>query len=120
MPVQSNTSRVAPHDFQKKMGRLDDFLSKAKEAGVISHPNQEYKEAFVKFIYKMLQNTPQQIEKTTKKLKEFLELLKNDEKAAHSFYEKELQNLGIPTLGEKKDDICTDLQLIKQFVVDYF
>jgi len=66
----------------------------------------------------MLQNTPQQIEKSTKKMKEFFELLGNDEEAAHSFYEKEFQNLGIPIPGEK-DGVCTDLQLIKQFVDNY-
>jgi len=90
MPAQSNTSRVA-HDFQNKMSRivrdsenkivetleafvkaekkqlLDDFFSKAKEMGVILHPSQEYKEAFEEYVDKMLQNTPQQIEKKCKK-----------------------------------------------------
>ena len=142
MPVQSNTSRVVS-DFQKKMSRIvldfenkivetveafvkaekkrhfDDFFSRAKEAGVILHPSQEYKEAFEEYVDKMLQNTPQQIEKSTKKMKEFFELLGNDEEAAHSFYEKEFQNLGIP-IPREKDGVCTDLQLINQFVGDYF
>ena len=144
MPVQSNTSRVVP-DFQKKMSRivldfenkivetveafvnaekkplLDDFFSRAKEMGVISHPSQEYKEAIEEYWDKMLQNTPQKIEEFSKKMKKFFELLENDEEAAHSFYEKELQTLGfnIP-IPVEKDGICADLQLIKQFVGDYF
>jgi len=142
MPVQSNTSRVV-HDFQNKTSRIvrdfeniivetveafvkeekkrhfDDFFSRAKEAGFILHPSQEYKEAFEEYVDKMLQNTPQQIEKSSKKMKEFFELLGNDEEAAHSFYEKGFQNLGIPIPGEK-DGVCTDLQLIEQFVDNYF
>ena len=130
MPVQSNTSRFVS-DFQKKMSRivhdfqnkivetveafvnaekkrhLDDFFSRAKEMGVISHPSQKYKEVVEESWDKMLQKTPQQIEKLTKKMKEFFELLENDEEAAHSFYEKEFQNLVIPIPGEK-DGVCAN------------
>ena len=142
MPVQSNTSRVVP-DFQKKMSRIVrdfenkvvetvkafvkaekkrqfvDFFSRAKEAGVILHPSHEYKDAFEECADKMIQNKGQ-MEELPKKVKEFLELLENDEEAAHSFYEKEFQNLGfdIPIPGEK-DGVCADLQLVKQFVGNY-
>ena len=55
----------------EKKRQFDDFFSSAKEAGVVSHPSQEYKEAFEEYVDKMLQNTPQQIEKSRKKMKEF-------------------------------------------------
>ena len=143
MPVQSNTSRVVS-DFQKKISRivrdfenkivetieafvkaekkqmLDDVLSQAKEMGVISHPSQEYKEALEESTDKMLQNK-ELMEEFPKIKKKILELLENDEEAAYLFYQKEFQKHGvnIPIPGEK-DGVCTDLQLIKQFMGDCF
>jgi len=141
MPVQSNTSRVAP-DFQNEISRiilnfqnkvvegvdafvkaekkrsLDDALSPAKEMGIILHPSQEYKEAFEEFVDKMLQNK-ELMEKFPNIRKKFLEILENDEEAAYLFYEKEFQKHGvnIPIPGEK-DGVCTDPQLIKQFALN--
>ena len=87
----------------EKKRLLDDFFSRAKEAGVILHPSQEYKEAFEESCDKMLQQSKEQIEEFSKKVKELFEILENDEEAAHSFYEKEFQNLrfNIPIPGKK-------------------